>query len=269
MKDKGIHTWEMERFVLCELPGSRMAEIRRLAATDPDLREKIALLQRSSQDILDQYPSEDYVPKILSRLRAEAVSMEPKERTKPANWRRFLLAAPAVAAALVLVIAIFFRPGDPTFGTRIKGEETIDMTKTQVIIYRKINDDAEVLKNGDTAFAGDLLQIAYVPAGKLYGVVFSIDGNGVVTLHYPEHDDDSTLLAQGQKTLLQTSYELDDAPGFERFFFVTSKSKIDTSKILRSARLLACASDEAGSGKLMLPAAQDQFSIILIKGETQ
>ena len=269
MKDKGIHTWEMERFVLGELPGSRMAEIRRLADADPDLREKIASLRRSSQGILAQYPSEDYVPKILSRLKAEAVSLEPKERTKPAYWRHFLLVTPVVAAALILVIAIFFRPGDPTFGTRIKGEETIDMTKTQVIIYRKINDHAEVLKNGDTAFTGDLLQIAYVPAGKIYGVVFSIDGNGVVTLHFPERDEDSTLLVQEQKKLLQTSYELDDAPGFERFFFVTSKSKIDTREILKSARLLAGAPDEAGSGKLMLPAAQDQFSIILIKGETQ
>ncbi|MFC2142179.1 hypothetical protein ACFLR7_04520 [Acidobacteriota bacterium] len=267
MKAREIQTWEMERFVLGELPSSRMAEIHRLAETDPDLRERIASLQSSSRDILDRYPAEDIVPKILKRRKAEAVPIEPEVRRKPTRWRYFLLATPA-AAALVLVVAVFFRSGDPTLGTRIKGEETIDMTKTQVIVYRKIDDQAEVLKNGDKASRGDLLQIAYVPAGQIYGVVFSIDGNGVVTLHYPERDEDSTLLDQESKTLLQTSYELDDAPRFERFFFVTSKSKIDAREILTSAQLLAGAPDEAGSGELTLPASQDQFSIILIKGET-
>lgn len=91
----------------------------------------------------------------------------------------------------------------------------------------------------------------------------------MVTLHYPEQERDSTLLDQEQKTLLQTSYELDDAPGFERFFFVTSKSKIDAAEVLKSVRLLAGDSNEAGSRELILPAMQDQFSIILIKGEKQ
>ena len=267
MKAREIQIWEMERFVLGELPSSRMAEIRRLAETDPDLSERIASLQRSSRDILERYPAEDIVPEILKRSEAEAVSMGPEARRNPARRRLFLLVMPA-AAALVLVVAVFFRSGDPALGTRIKGEETIDMTKTQIITYRKINDYAEVLQNGDKASSGDLLQIAYVPAGQIYGVVFSIDGNGLVTLHYPERDEDPTLLGQEPKTLLQTSYELDDAPGFERFFFVTSKSEIDAREILRSARLLAGAPDKAGSGSLTLPASQDQFSIILIKGET-
>lgn len=33
MNDREIHTWEVERFVLGELPRSRMVEINRLAET--------------------------------------------------------------------------------------------------------------------------------------------------------------------------------------------------------------------------------------------
>ena len=59
------------------------------AETDPDLSERIASLQRSSRDILERYPAEDIVPEILKRSEAEAVSMGPVARKKPARRRLF------------------------------------------------------------------------------------------------------------------------------------------------------------------------------------
>jgi hypothetical protein len=70
-------------------------------------------------------------------------------------------------------------------------------------------------------------------------VILSVDGRGVVTLHYPESEDKDPILDQYKKTFLSTSYELDDAPDFERFFFITSKSEIDVQAILNSAKVLA------------------------------
>ena len=119
------------------------------------------------------------------------------------------------------------------------------MTKTQIIIYRKKGDEAEVLKDGELAKAGDLLQIAYVPAGKTYGIIISIDGNGVVTLHYPENINSSTILKQEKTVLLSSAYELDDAPEFERFFFITALAEINVQEILKQAKALAGSPDAA------------------------
>jgi hypothetical protein len=99
----------------------------------------------------------------------------------------------------------------------------IDMRKTQIIIYRKTKDEVHLIRSGDAARKGDLLQIAYVSAGQPFGVIFSLDGSGAVTLHYPAEDLSSTKLQPNEQILLKTSYELDDAPAYERFFFVTAQ----------------------------------------------
>ena len=151
--------------------------------------------------------------------------------------------------------------------TRIKGLESIDMTKTKIIIYRKKGDEAEILKEGELAKAGDLLQIAYVPAGKTYGVIFSIDGNGVVTLHYPENINSSTILKQEKIVLLSSAYELDDAPEFERFFFITALTEINVQEILKQAKALADSHNPAKKEISALPDTYSQFSILLRKGE--
>ena len=53
----------------------------------------------------------------------------------------------------------------------------------------------------------------------------SIDGRGVATLHFPD-DVDPTALAHGGAMALDHSYELDDAPGFERFLRVTAGQRL-------------------------------------------
>ena len=269
MKDREIKAWELERYLLGELTEQRMREIEQLKEENPEIQKEIERLRQSSRDILEKYPVESMVPEIL-RLYEEAREKKVvREQARPIFWRRFLYAVPALAAALVLLFVVLFKTGPETFETRIKGEDAVDMTKTQIIIYRKKAGEAEILKNGDPAQAGDLLQIAYVPAGKAYGVIFSIDGNGIVTLHFPEERDGSSLLKEEQKILLGASYELDDAPGFERFFFVTSMSEINVQDILERAEALAESPDLAKQGIFALPVTYSQFSILLNKGEGQ
>jgi hypothetical protein len=51
-----------------------------------------------------------------------------------------------------------------------------------------------------------------------------VDGNGVVTRHWPIDGDAAVSLISGGEFLLPYSYELDDAPDFEAFALVWSDS---------------------------------------------
>jgi hypothetical protein len=267
MKNKltRTRTWELERYLLGELPPRRMEEIKRLAQENPDIRKEIERLSSSNPELLQQHPPEIMIPEILERYEKNKLQAGIKEKTRPLTLRRLLYAGPVLATALVLLFIVFFQNGTTLNHARIKGEELIDFTKTQIIIYRKKNSEIDLLKNGYSARAGDLLQIAYVPAGKTNGVIFSTDGNGTVTLHFPEGKNGSTDLKQEKKVLLASSYELDDAPGFERFFFITAEKEIDVEDIIKKAEALAASPASAKTANLELPESYHQFSILLEK----
>jgi hypothetical protein len=270
MKINPVKDWELERYLLGELPSTRMEEIKKLLETDSELREELAALKRSNEEILKQYPPGTVVPQMKVQFEKSRAAKE----TRPILIKRLIYATPVLAAALVALIIVFQNPGGHTTqdiqglqGTRIKGTETIDVSKPHILVHRKANDTVELLESGDKASAGDLLQIAYMSVGATYGVILSIDGRGVVTLHYPESEDKEPILDQDKKTLLPTSYELDDAPDFERFFFITSKSIIDVQTILKSAKVLAKHPKTSDLAELDLPDSLRQYSLLIKKGE--
>jgi len=265
MKNKPPRTWELERYLLGELPSRRMEEIKRLAQENPEIQREIARLGNSNPEVLKRHSSEIMIPEILKRYEENKRQARIKEKSGPIILKRLLYAGPVLATALVLLFIVFFRNGTTPAYTRIKGEESIDFTKTQIIIYRKINSEIDLLNNGNPAHAGDLLQIAYVPAGKTNGVIFSTDGSGIVTLHFPEGKKSSTNLKQEKKVLLTSSYELDDAPDFERFFFITSTKEIDVEDIIKKAEALTASPASAKTASLELPEFYHQFSILLKK----
>lgn len=269
MKNRRIKAWELERYLLGELPNSRIEEIKKLVQENPEIKKDIERIKQSNQNILKQYPPESLMPKILRLYEEEKHREKIKQRTRPITLKRLLYASPVLATALVILFVVFHNSGTISHDTRIKGTEEIDMTKPQIIMYKKNNDKVELVKSGDQARAGDLLQIAYVPAGKTYGVILSIDGNGVVTLHYPENKNDPAILSQEKKYLLGIAYELDDAPEFECFFFITAMEEINVEEILERAAALADSPDSAKKKSLELPETFSQFSLLLIKGEGQ
>lgn len=268
MTNKHPRTWELERYLLGELSSRRMEEIKRLAEENPEIRAEIERLRKSSPELLDQHPSEIMIPEILKRYEENIRQARIEAKTGPATLKRLFYAGPVLATALVLVFIVFFRNGTSPGYTRVKGEESIDFTKTQIIIYRMKNAKIDLLDNETQAHAGDLLQIAYVPAGKTHGVIFSTDGRGTVTLHFPEIMTGSTILEQEKKVLLASSYELDDAPEFERFFFITAMEEIDVEHIIKRAEALAVSSASAKTAILALPESFHQFSILLKKENT-
>jgi hypothetical protein len=141
------------------------------------------------------------------------------------------------------------------------------MSKPHLIIHKQVAADRiELLKNGAKAKSGDLLQLAYAVPETAFGVILSIDGSGVVTLHFPEEKSGSTALEKMKKTPLPHAYELDNAPEFERFFFITSETELNASEILEKAALLAKNPFRARTGNIESK-GMNQFSILIKKGE--
>jgi hypothetical protein len=66
------------------------------------------------------------------------------------------------------------------------------------------------------------VQIFYEAAGRPHGLLFSLDAAGVLTRHLPDSGNTSVPLKQGGRVPLGFAYELDDSPGWERFYFITS-----------------------------------------------
>ena len=98
-------------------------------------------------------------------------------------------------------------------------------------------------------------------------MILSIDGRGAVTLHLPESKGDSTKLELSKQSLLPNAIELDDAPEFERFFFLTSDSPIDVNGILQEAQDLAKNLEQVRQNNLELPESFQQYSVLILKGE--
>jgi hypothetical protein len=148
--------------------------------------------------------------------------------------------------------------GQAEMGERIKGLEPL------LSIYRAEEQGVRLLAERARAQRNDLLQLEYHGAGYPYGVILSIDGRGTVTLHYPAGAGMEPVL-EGGRVLLPYAYQLDDAPAFERFFFVTSDERFDTRLVLRAARNLAAERGGGRRGKLRLPRGFEQSSMTILK----
>jgi hypothetical protein len=111
---------------------------------------------------------------------------------------------------------------------------------------------------------GDVLQLRYNAGGNAYGVIASLDGAGVATLHFPAREDAPTAMA-AKTTTLPEAYALDAAPKFERFFIITSAQPIDVQATLAAVRALAARPD-SGDAELDLPSGLHQWSLRLRKG---
>lgn len=276
-----ISDYCLERYVLGEFPPEEAGEVERAAAADPRVRAALDGIESSNRDILARYPAAAFKAGLLARLKnaKDGASVRARRRlfTAPASfWNRALVVASAsavlVLAAVLIIPAIKGLRDAPPSGpgvdqTLVKGEAAVDLTKTQLLVYRKRGDLAEILADGNAAEAGALLQLAYVAAAEPHGVILSIDGRGGITRHFPAEEGGSTLLDLNKRSLLPNAIELDDAPGFERFFLVTSESPIDVGAVLAKAGELAKDPGRARRSELDLPAGLRQWSVLILKGE--
>jgi hypothetical protein len=186
--------------------------------------------------------------------------------------QRLVLAGVALLG-LVSTLVLIDRPGttavDPEGGAQLAGGETTRIKgdpegAARILAFRKRGEVVEPLEHGAEARAGDLLQLGYMAAGRSHGVLLSLDGRGVVTLHHPERPELSTALERQGEALLPNAYALDDAPDFERFLFVTGNGPVDVATVQQAARELARRAD-ASQAPLSLADDLEQTTLLLRK----
>ncbi len=260
-----VSDWELEQYLLDELEGERRAFVEEQLRQDSEVKERLEALKVSNAELLETFP-----PRIAAASIRERFEKGSKKKVRQSSW--LTAALPVGAAALLAVFVVF--SGD-FIGNGPHSDEVFQQNgetiytkglEPHLTLYRKTPDATPVkLEENQVVSEGDVLQLGYVAAGARFGMIFSVDGRGVVTLHFPREANGSLALNTKGKTLLPFSYELDDAPLFERFFLVTSKEPFDPTTVMNSARKQAMDLDASRTQPLDLPEGMSQMSFLLRK----
>lgn len=217
---KQISDFKLERYLLGELPEVEMAALRKREAEDELFAARVKMMREEGKRFLAENPFSGLEDKLENDQRSVERSL----------WLR-------VAAVLVVAFGIFsvvvlnrqteivnessatsgmdVAMADVDNGTRIKG-----MT-AGLEVWKKMGDSAVQMVNLGEAREGDEIQLRYRVPQKCFGMLFSMDGNGTITMHMGEGNR-AVELEPGKMTTLPFAYKLDNAPKFEKFFLLTS-----------------------------------------------
>ena len=269
MKDEArIPDWLLERVALGEVPARLRDDLEPRLAADPSAADRLAALAADDRAILAAHPPARVAAEVERRRGARQVVVVSR------RYRLAGIAMAAAAVALFLTIRPAHRPDDGRGAVatrsdrpgaapseRVKGDH-----HPYLRIHRQRGAGSELLSPAQRVTAGDRLQLSYVAGAARYGVILSIDGRGVVTVHFPESETGDTALAERrQPVFLAHSYRLDDAPGFERFFLVTADHPISVAAVRAAAERLASQPRQAERGTLALDPDLEQSSFLLRK----
>ena len=135
---------------------------------------------------------------------------------------------PATGPDALEVVAMAETPDE---GTRTKG---IAMPRMRIHRVEAGSREAVALRDGDSALAGTVVQVGLLAGPKCWAAVVSVDGNGQVTRHIPEQGDS----AQPVEGTIQAphSFQVDEAPGFERFLLVVAAHPFALAQVEDFAR---------------------------------
>jgi anti-sigma-K factor RskA len=240
----------LERYVLGEVSDAQRAEVEAELARDPALVIRIKELREDSRRILSDYP-----PRMV------ALAVEKRVGAKRVGGRQQYLwlglSSALVAAVAVIVVVqtgLFENSNRPAIGVESPARQVVkremDLEKTRLkgdarlMVYRLQNQESVELVDEAEAMAGDVIQLKILAGNAVHGVVFSVDGRGAVTLHFPVDMGADTLLDPRGGQPLARAYELDDAPDFERFFFVTGEEPLSIEAVLGAGEALGTAAGE-------------------------
>ncbi len=237
--------------------GEASDDVARMIENDEEALMRLQELESDSEAILAAYPPGWFADRIDERIRSreksgttsasdgvllrwlrngEGFVSSLRERTRRPLWGTLVpLVALTVLGALLIPRLLI----DETTPEQIARGERIKGLDERIVLYRSTGDNgAEVLSDGSVVRGGDRLQISYRAAGAPYGTIISVDGWGVVTLHYPEGPDEVGRLSGEGETALPYAYILDDAPSFERFFFITASKPFRSRDIMTAMERL-------------------------------
>ena len=245
-----ISDFKLERYLLGELSEEEMKALQQREAEDDIFAARVAEMREQGKRFLAENP----FAAIEERIEA-AEGMDCHVADTPRNdvdaGRNILWLK--VAAALIIALGVFsmvvlnrdvetysgekssmeVAMADVDNGTRIKGMQA------SLEVWKKTGDSAVQMVNLGDASEGDEIQLRYRVPQKCYGMLFSMDGNGTVTMHMGDGNN-AIELEPGKMTTLPFAYKLDNAPKFEKFFLLTSQNSFainvdDFDKSLKQA----------------------------------
>jgi hypothetical protein len=224
---KPMPDWLLERYRLEELSQDLRERARQALAADPTSAKRLKALAADDTETLATHP-----PRVVGAVvRARLAREQAADAARAIAWpRRVLVPAVSAMALVVGLSALLVERGTeaPRPVVRLKGLDP------GLVLYRQGATGPEQLGPSALARTGDVLQVAYRSAGRRYGVVVSIDGRGQVTRHMPRTGEQAAPLQAGAAVPLPEAYRLDDAPGFERFFLVTSDAPFGVELVTRA-----------------------------------
>jgi hypothetical protein len=248
----------LEQYVLGELTPEMEEKVREEMDRDPQLRARYEAIRVSDKEILERYPPAVMARAIDDKQRGMTSSMQPAGR-----WA-LQLALGLPAAALVLIVFSFFVIRD-----RVSPDIRVKGLAPHLNAFLKTSHGPRELEPGSLVGRGDVIQLSYTAAEAKYGAILWVDGRGAITWLLPSGykgapGNAPALDRQGQ-VILPNAYELDDAPGFERFFLVYAEKPFDIAVVAEAARALSKRAGSSENVDLPLPAGVKQSSLLLKK----
>ena len=254
----------LERYRLDEVSPAERAEIACRLRDDETLRRRLDAIERSDEAIRATDFTASLTTQLLGRPAPDAGPGRPRTAaTSAASTRVLRWALPlAVGVTVMIVVAIGSRTGG--LGSDSTGD-TIKGLHPSLTMFRQTPQGSEALADCVAARQGDVVRLAYQAAGQSYGVIVSIDGRGGVTMHLPPTGGEAARLRPGDKVLLDQAYELDDAPRWECFYFVTAPQPFDTQRVIEAAKREAALHRPSPPATLALPRGLEQSTFVLHK----
>lgn len=219
-----ISDFKLERYLLGELPQNEMKALQKREAEDEIFAARVREMREQGKRFVAENPFEALEAKM------DAADEAADGNVISGLWLK-------VAAALVIALGVFsmvvlnrnvetYSGESATMevamanvddGTRIKG------MSASLEVWKKTGDSAVQMVNLGDASEGDEIQLRYRVPQKCFGMLFSMDGNGTVTMHMGDGNN-AIELEPGKMTTLPFAYKLDNAPKFEKFFLLTSQN---------------------------------------------
>jgi hypothetical protein len=244
MKDR-IPEYLLERLATGDLPPPQAEALRQRLAREPDGSARLAGLAADNASVLAAHPPAVMADAIRRRAAVRGAPLDgletggagraglaPQKPRRAAFTFSFALAVPAAAVAALGCLLWLRAPGGSHSPRPVPTEDrdlSTDRSKglaPRLLVYRHRGGQVERLHDGDLTRAGDELQLAYVAGGHRFGAVLSIDGGGHITSHLARERGGSVRLRTDGEIALPEAYQLDAAPGYERFLFLASNEPI-------------------------------------------
>lgn len=251
-------------FVERVMSGEASPEERARVLADPDAKARLDDLVRQNAIFHVKNEPEAMLRAIDARARERSVA-EATAPARRASWWPVLAVGAPLAVLALLLTRMPLELVDPSAALPgAKEQTTTKGLKARLRVSQNTPRGLERVSNEEVLFAGDEIQVFTVSGDATHGVVVSWDGRGGVTRHFPAEGSDDTTLRPGQHPLGR-AFQLDDAPEFERFVFVTDDAPVDVSSVVEAARRAAKAA-EPRKATLRLPEGLDQTTFTIRKG---